>query len=505
MKAPAALVGLVCWLAACGRGFDPPQLPAADARPLASAGTGSSYPLGTAITLDGSASYDPDGELAAYRWTVTARPGGAGGAVPADPGVAVTTFLPDAYGFYELALTVTDGDGLSDQDRVTVEVTGQLTNVNAGPDATARWLATVQLAGSVTALPGLSPTYAWALVARPIGSAATLAGELGPNPTFRADAEGTYVLALTGKVGTETLTDTVTVVASADERPLTGTIVSYAYSRSLDRLVFVRDVGHAELVVMDPVTGVQAVLDAGITGPTTISLDPAEERVAVGAPGKVAILTLAPLHLDRVFDVPITPNRVVFAADSRVHCLPTDGQLAPIASLDLATGVVVETPSAARFPYGVRDQPGRLMYVVDGAAPEIYVYDLTVSPIAVARQATIPTLMPPVFAGETGEWVVTGSGVVVDRSNTPTAIANVQTQVVAAADSTARDELAVIDTVQLRLHLDRFSFPRTLAAPLPSYGGVKVTGRLVAYRGDRTKLYIVGGTPAGDVLVVVPL
>ncbi len=53
-------------LVACN-GFDLPAQPVARAHPIADAGTGSSYPLGATVTLDGSSSFDAGGKIVAYR------------------------------------------------------------------------------------------------------------------------------------------------------------------------------------------------------------------------------------------------------------------------------------------------------------------------------------------------------------------------------------------------------------------------------------------------------
>ena len=69
-------LGTLALLAACN-GFDVPAQRTSDAHPIANAGTGSSYALGSTVMLDGSSSFDPDGELVSYRWSVVQHPDGS--------------------------------------------------------------------------------------------------------------------------------------------------------------------------------------------------------------------------------------------------------------------------------------------------------------------------------------------------------------------------------------------------------------------------------------------
>jgi hypothetical protein len=76
--------------------------------PIADAGAPQiGVPAGT-ITLNGSRSYDPNGEALTYQWTVE-----AGSASLASPTAATTTFSAQAAASYSFTLTVTNTDGLS--------------------------------------------------------------------------------------------------------------------------------------------------------------------------------------------------------------------------------------------------------------------------------------------------------------------------------------------------------------------------------------------------------
>jgi len=80
--------------------------------------------LGPAIPLDGSQSFDPDGDTLTYRWVINASPFGSG----KTPGTALSPsvtaeLVPDVAGLYAFGLWVTDAAGaVSFQDQVVVRV-----------------------------------------------------------------------------------------------------------------------------------------------------------------------------------------------------------------------------------------------------------------------------------------------------------------------------------------------------------------------------------------------
>ncbi|HVF17293.1 MAG TPA: PKD domain-containing protein, partial [Steroidobacteraceae bacterium] len=84
---------------------------------------------GELVTLNGSDSVDPDGQIASYRWTDSANRTIANGATP-------TLRLPD--GLQTVTLLVTDNTGASASDTVNVRITAPATNqlpiANAGAD-----------------------------------------------------------------------------------------------------------------------------------------------------------------------------------------------------------------------------------------------------------------------------------------------------------------------------------------------------------------------------------
>lgn len=89
-----------------------PNLP-----PVADAGADKTVSVNESVTLDGSASYDPDGQTLTYSWDFDASDG-----IGDDAQGAVVDTEYDAPGDYVVTLRVDDGLGLTASDTSTVHV-----------------------------------------------------------------------------------------------------------------------------------------------------------------------------------------------------------------------------------------------------------------------------------------------------------------------------------------------------------------------------------------------
>jgi K319L-like, PKD domain len=87
--------------------------------PVANAGSDQSVLVGTPFTLDGSGSYDPDGDSLTYSWTFISRPTGSTATLS---GVDTLSplFTPDQLGDYVIQLIVNDGKENSTAATVTI-------------------------------------------------------------------------------------------------------------------------------------------------------------------------------------------------------------------------------------------------------------------------------------------------------------------------------------------------------------------------------------------------
>jgi alpha-tubulin suppressor-like RCC1 family protein len=167
--------------------------------PVAHAGPDQSVHPGNLVTLDGSNSADPDGHYPlSYTWHMLSTPPGST-AVLADPSALNPTFTADVTGDYTIQLTVTDSLGLSSPpDEVLVSTSNTPPVADAGSDqAMIQIGTTVQLDGTQSYDEDGDPlTYAWTLSTKPVGSSAVLSHPAAVNPTFVADVQGDYVIAL---------------------------------------------------------------------------------------------------------------------------------------------------------------------------------------------------------------------------------------------------------------------------------------------------------------------
>ena len=174
--------------------------------PVAIAGPDQNGVAPGTITLDGSASYDPDGDALTFKWTQVSGPS----VTLASPNAAVTTFTAAAGQAYVFKLTVTDPGGLSasastrvstvsPQAAIVVRFDATPPNITPGQSSTLTWI--VQGASAVSINNGIGNV------------AATGSTQVSPSQTT------TYTLTATGPTGNVTATATVTVGAGQAGNP----------------------------------------------------------------------------------------------------------------------------------------------------------------------------------------------------------------------------------------------------------------------------------------------
>ena len=193
--------------------------------PIADAGLDQAIiAVGTIVHLDGTASYDLDGDSFTYLWTLSTP---SGSATALDNSASATpSFVPDLYGDYQAALVVTDSKGLpSAPDNVLVSFDNLAPVADAGPNQGVRVGDVVLLEGSGTDANGDSLTYEWSIVSQPVGSNAALDDPTSQMPTFTPDLPGTYEVHL---IVSDGLLDSdiasVSIVATTAEGELIDTL-----------------------------------------------------------------------------------------------------------------------------------------------------------------------------------------------------------------------------------------------------------------------------------------
>ncbi|MFN7147071.1 MAG: PKD domain-containing protein, partial [Myxococcota bacterium] len=87
--------------------------------PVANAGRDQSVAVGATVTLDGSASSDPEGDGLQFAWTLVTRPSGSSATLSSTTSAA-PRFTADVAGVYEVSLTVADGTETSAPDSARI-------------------------------------------------------------------------------------------------------------------------------------------------------------------------------------------------------------------------------------------------------------------------------------------------------------------------------------------------------------------------------------------------
>ncbi|UJS17316.1 MAG: PKD domain-containing protein [Candidatus Jettenia sp.] len=152
--------------------------------------------IGTTVQLDGTQSYDPDGDPITYQWAFTSIPDESGASL-ADANTATPTFTADVHGEYVVQLVVKDTSLLSAQDTVVISFTNIKPVANAGTSQSAVVGDTVTINGSgSTDGNGDNLTYQWSFSSVPDGSLAGIANPTAITTTFVPDKAGTYVVQL---------------------------------------------------------------------------------------------------------------------------------------------------------------------------------------------------------------------------------------------------------------------------------------------------------------------
>ena len=189
--------------------------PPAPGSPVANAGPdiGNIRP-GQTITLDGSTSFDPEGDPLTYSWFLSTPVGSA--AVLANPTSVRPTFTIDRDGDYVAQLIVNDGLLNSAPDIAIFSSNNVAPVANAGPDQGGKAPGSlITLNGSASSDANGDPlTYSWSLSA-PAGSAAILANPTSVSPTFTVDRDGDYVAQLIVHDGTvPSVPDSITITSN---------------------------------------------------------------------------------------------------------------------------------------------------------------------------------------------------------------------------------------------------------------------------------------------------
>lgn len=175
--------------------------------PVARIAGGGAASIGSPLTLDGTTSYDPDGDEIIYLWTVDRRPEGselsdAPFSSNGDRNAGTTTVVPDVEGVFVFELIVEDPDGAQSEAAFVVYEASSSVDLpiaDAGPNRAGLEGEEICLDGGASFDPNAHElTYLWELVSVPDVSALT-SDDLVQDQRelcLTADAPGSYAVSL---------------------------------------------------------------------------------------------------------------------------------------------------------------------------------------------------------------------------------------------------------------------------------------------------------------------
>ena len=170
--------------------------------PVADAGADQTAFINGTVALDGSGSFDVDGDPLTYAWSFFSLPAGSAAAL-SDATAVMPTFIVDLPGSYVVNLIVSDGTLPSIADSVTINTDNTAPIADAGPDQTAFVFDTVTLDGSASSdVDGDPLTFGWTFGSVPPGSTASLDDPTAVMPSFEIDRPGIYFVRLVVHDGT---------------------------------------------------------------------------------------------------------------------------------------------------------------------------------------------------------------------------------------------------------------------------------------------------------------
>src|SRR3989339_471284 len=194
--------------------------------PIADAGEDQSViQIGALIQLDGSQSYDEEGDNINYLWTFVNKPVGSM-AVLSDVTAVNPTFTADIQGEYIIELTTSDTWSTGNPDQVIITFENVVPVANAGVNQSVLEGDIVYLDGSGSLDANLdSLTYSWGIISKSDSSLAEINESTYIQTSFVADMSGQYIISLTVNDGfTDSEPSNVTVVAISYQDAVTDTL-----------------------------------------------------------------------------------------------------------------------------------------------------------------------------------------------------------------------------------------------------------------------------------------
>jgi chitinase len=490
-----------------------------DDAPVANAGPNQSVDIETLVTLDGSGSSDPNGDILTYSWTMQAPLNNT--AVLSDIHAVKPTFTPNVPGTYIFFLTVSDG---TINSTASVLVSVSLTAVaNAGPNQykTSGPFTVITLDGSGSYdKAGRPMAYAWSFARTPQGSTATLSNPASVHPTFTADLEGKYELSLqifyNGYAISLPARTTVVVVTSRPIAALSFKVVDAKYSKQLDRVIMISGTPSNQLHIYEPAANVDETVDLSAV-PQCVSVSPDGLHAAVGHNGSISYVDLVSKTVVKtlatgggnIADIVLAGNGYVYALQN------------PSVGINISTGTVTAWQNGVGIKARLHPSGKAIYTTISYAAMK---YDISSGPAFYLYSSdNIPGLHynvgNDIWMSEDGTSLITQSGNIFSASSgttndmmQPKTYISLQSQCV--SDSSVATQLAIIPLPQVYANMqiddtelwtfDQYTgFLKSMVLPHFMNGGndYPAHGKFVFYNSSGLGMYVIMQADAASGLV----
>lgn len=313
--------------------------------PVAVAGSFVSTIKGRTVSLDGSQSFDPQGNPLTYFWKIESKPLGSAAAL--DSATAVNPSVTvDLTGRYTVSLTVNNGIASSLPSSLVITAVDVSPVADAGDPIIGAKGEPVTLNGARSwDADGLPLTYSWSALSFPAGGAPALQNATTATPTFVPLVEGIYEFQLLVNNGTtlsapSTVKVTVPIVPSA--AGLGFKVVDAEPSTTLDPAalsIIAVSTSPDSLKIINAENG--AVVSIALEAqPNSVSVSPDGLFAAVGHNGKISYVDLANQTVVKVIALGSMTNAldVILTGPDYVYTIPAGDTFTQVHSVRISDG-----------------------------------------------------------------------------------------------------------------------------------------------------------------------